>query len=311
MAQTFTAGLNARSTAKTSSSGSARRSQSSSRRRLSTTRRHIDGDPADSVPGAHAIPFGALVVRLSGHVRRLLKGCWVGLLPTGRAGRALTVGAAIAADNTLTTGQRQVLLGLYDDFSATNRRSGKHGAVVGRGRGMESSASTRGRHRRPRIDADRDNPGALVGRRGGGPSDAERGPRPTRFVAGGRRRRVSRAGQGPPPTAHDPVAQLGRGTRAAADNPLAPGGGATWPPEALNEQHNTIRHTPVLRERKGAADTGFHGEQHQDESPDGPMQAFLAMRVDGLVLVATPVTDGSLLTRDVVDLMAGTPDEPR
>jgi hypothetical protein len=290
----------------TSGSGSARRSRSSSSRRLSTTRRHIDGHLADSVPGAHAFPLGALAVRLSRHVRRLLKTCWVGLRPTGRAGRALTTGAAIAADNTLTTGQRQVLLGLYDVFSATNRRSGKHGAVVGHGRRTESSAGTRGRHRRPRMDADRDNPGALVGRREGGPTDAERGPRPTRFVAyRGRRRRVARAGQGPPPTAHDPVAQLGRGTRAAADDSLAPGGAATLPPEALNELHNTIRHTPALPGRKGAADTGFHGEQHQDQPPDGPMQAFLAMRVDGFMLVTTPVTDGSLPTRDVMGLMAG------
>jgi hypothetical protein len=254
MAQTIAAGLNPRSRATTSGSGSARRSRSSSSRRLSTTGRHIDSDPADSVPGAP--PSGALAVRQSRQLWRLLKACWAGLRPTGRAGRALTTGAAIAADDTLTTGQRQVLLGLYDDFSATNRRSGKHGAVVGRGRGTESSASTRGRHRRPRI-------------------------------------------QGPPPPAHDPVAQLGRDTRTAADDPLAPRGGTTWPPEALNELHN-IRHTPALRERKGAADIGFHDEQHQDNLPDGQMQAFLAMRVDGLVLVTTPVTDASLPTRDVM-----------
>jgi hypothetical protein len=128
MAQTFIAGLNQRGHGKAA---------------------------VDPVRGALVIPSGTLAARLGRQLRRFLDAYSVGFQASGRTGRAsVAADAAIAADNTLTTGQRRVLLGLYEDFSAENRRSGTSAAVVRRDRRTTSPrTAARGRHRRPRTDA--------------------------------------------------------------------------------------------------------------------------------------------------------------
>jgi hypothetical protein len=89
-------------------------------------------------------------VRLSRQVRRSLKACWNALQTPGRGFRGLratAAGAAIAADTTLTIQQRVLLLSLDEDFTAEN------GRIAGRRRSAGPAATSRGRHRRPRMTA--------------------------------------------------------------------------------------------------------------------------------------------------------------